>query len=135
MRNVSHYSTKTLHLTSSSPALNHHFPIPTTPFKYLNKQELVYEHEEEEKNNTPEEDNDTLNEADYAAVIRENFEQRKLQPIEKTIHDNTLTCAMGLINKEEQYNKMKTAHKAMSQWISHKKENIYNEEAYDSHPF
>ena len=42
---------------------------------------------------------------------------------------------MGPINKEEQYNKMKTAHTAMSQWISHKKENLYNEEAYDPHPF
>ena len=51
--------------------------------------------------NTPEEDdNDTPNEADYAAVIRANLEQRKLQPIEEIIHDNTIPYAMGPIKKK-----------------------------------
>ena len=83
--------------------------LPTK--KYLNSGKISYEHEEEEESNTSEEEEDSPYKEDYAETICANLKQRRLQKLEEITYDTTLPCAMGPINKEEQYIKTKTARK------------------------
>ena len=135
MRNIAHYSTKTLHMTSSSSVLNHNPPYPQSPYKYHNNSKTNYENEEENESKTSKKEEDSPYREDYAETISANLEQRRLQKPEEITHDTTPPCAMGPINKEEQHTKMKVAQKTLKKWVSYEKGKQHSEEAHDNHPF